>query len=259
MTGEVSWFKFHSRDWLAKTGGLAPSDKGILTDLLAIMHERGEPVPFNEKILSARCRATPKTFKKAVETLIEAGLIHLEEGMIWSGTMQDQIEFERKNSLSRKTAAEKRWKKIKQNQSSVDTDAMLLESEITDIEGKPHQGASPSTTQSTSSSTQPDHKQDTRPAAPESASDASDDYYDEMDWPTDHVEFLYDDDPAEFLDEGDPDRPIRATEEAWRTLLIWIDKKYGPDALTKALGARRTGTLTIATIKSFGRRAADVA
>lgn len=166
MTTEVSWFKFKSREWLARTGGLNPSDKGILIDLLAIMHERGEPVPYNAAVLARRCRATPRSFSKAVECIIEAGLAHLEGGAIWSELMQVQIEFERKNSLSRKTAAEKRWKKTKENQYNADADAMLYESRDIDREGKAPQGPSPS------SNTQPVYDETASSPAPEGAEDA---------------------------------------------------------------------------------------
>lgn len=95
--------------------------------------------------------------------------------------------------------------------------------------------------------------------APDGASGASDDHDEGTDWPSDYVPFLYDDDPADFVDECSPDLPIRAEPEDWRRLLTWVGAVYGPEAMEKAAEERRAGTLTIATIKNFRRRATDVA
>lgn len=148
MTTEAPWMRVYTRDWLARTGGLTPSDKGILSDLNAIMHERGEPVVFNEKLLAARCRATPKSFAKSVQTLIEAGLVSVEHGFLWSEDMQRQIEFQEKKSVNGKSAAKKRYDKTKQNQSPAPANAMPYQMQISDTEGQPPSGPDPSDTHS---------------------------------------------------------------------------------------------------------------
>ncbi|MGO7210255.1 DUF1376 domain-containing protein [Rhizobium ruizarguesonis] len=242
MTGDVPWFKFHSREWLARTGGLSPSDKGILTDLLAIMHERGEPVPFNEKVLAARCRATPKTFMNAVKTLTQADMIHFEEDAIWSGTMQRQIEFEIEKSLSRKTAAEKRWKKTKGNQSSSDANAMLYKRKEEDKEGAAPSGQTPNTEFSDKAAEGATEAEEVAPSsAPEGAEGAL--------IRANELHIYEPDDVAERIDCGDDDDIIVAHDFARSYLEVHLSD-YLPDHICERLvGFLKEGKLTVGLVR----------
>jgi hypothetical protein len=100
--------------------------------------------------------------------------------------------------------------------------------------------------------------------APEGASGASIASEDDEDYSSffDEIEFEEfgeGDEPAEFLDQGIPDLPIRAAPKDWRRLLAWIGETYGPSVLKQATAAKRAGTLTIEMIQNFGEHAEDVA
>lgn len=96
-------------------------------------------------------------------------------------------------------------------------------------------------------------------AAPGGAPGASSNHDEGSYWPSEFVLFQTFDDPAAFIEEHDPDLLIRAEPEALRKLIKWIGRKYGDDAVKEATERMHARTLTIAIIRSFRRRAADVA
>lgn len=96
-------------------------------------------------------------------------------------------------------------------------------------------------------------------AAPEGAPGASSNQDEGNYWPSEFVLFQTFDDPAAFIEDHDPDLVVRAEPEARRDLLIWIGREFGPEVAKEAAERMHAGTLTIAIIRSFRRRAADVA
>ena len=96
-------------------------------------------------------------------------------------------------------------------------------------------------------------------AAPGGAPGASSNHDEGSYWPSEFVLFQKFDDPAAFIEDHDPDLLIRAEPEAWRKLIKWIGRKYDDDAVKEATERMHAKALTIATIKGFRRRAADVA
>lgn len=239
--------------------GMKPHDVGIYMILSSLMHDRQEPLAYEAAWLARYCGTSKSAFQKAVDRLVYDGLFWLENGRLGSEHIQNELARCDEITEKARSSANARHRKSKENQSTGDADAMRNKKKTsdTDVEGKTQQGSSPSTTQSTSSPNQPDHKQDTRPSAPESASGAPDD--DEADWEGRYLEFYDDDDPEKFIADYDRDKPIRAKQEAWRKLIKWIGGTYGDDAVKEATERMHAKTLTIATIKGFGRRAADVA
>lgn len=171
------WFRVESRGLLAMSRGMKPHDVGIYMILSSLMHDRQEPLAYEPAWLARYCNTSKSAFEKAVDLLVCDGLFWLENGRLGSEHIQNELARCDEITEKARSSANARHRKNKENQSTGDADAMRNKRKTsdTDTEGKTPKGSSPSTTQSTSSSTQPDHKQDTRPAAPDSASAASSD------------------------------------------------------------------------------------
>lgn len=166
------WYPVYSADFLSATRMMKASEVGVYAILQNLMHDRQGPILYDPTFLARYCNTSKTTLVSAVNRLVGDGLFSLKDGRLWSPYIQRQLENCKEKGEKARSAASARHKKNKENQSSSDADAMPYQKQTTDadVEGKPSQGASPSTTQPTTSSTKPDDKQDERPAAPGSAS-----------------------------------------------------------------------------------------
>lgn len=127
------WFRIDSAKFLAETGGLKPSEVGAYVKLLAIMHLHAEPIPDDMDRLARRVGTDLRTFKPAREALLEAGLIFLKDGLLWSPLIEYELDrFTRKSKIASENASAGH-KKRKQNQRQNSADAcksQMLELEI---------------------------------------------------------------------------------------------------------------------------------
>lgn len=214
------WFRFFPMDWLARTSGLDATHRGILINLLCLMHENGGPLAVADDVLARRCLVKKSTFAKAVETLIEAGLVIRVDGRIWSADAQRELAHREEKSTSGKTAAKKRWEKTQQKQYHDDADAMPYQIERSEdyppsednpsyseyINDEEHSRAMPSESASSS--------------RPKGASDAS----------RQIVEFSSADDPADYIVDLDADDIIAArTDNAALVLATFLSETVDRD------------------------------
>lgn len=119
-----AWVRFFVSDWLASTRGLKPTEAGILIHLLAMLHERGAPLPEDLDRLARRCGTTKPTLKRSIEMLIELGYLTRKDRALWTDKVQVEIDWRAEKSANGKTAAKERWKKDQQNQASSDATGM---------------------------------------------------------------------------------------------------------------------------------------
>lgn len=126
---QMPWVRFFPSDWLAGTRGMSAAETGVYISLIAMMYERGEPIVEDAARLARLCGASNAQFKKALETLISEGKIQRVEGGLWNGRVEKEVVYRSEKSEVGKQAAEKRWRKDKQNQRPADADAMPTQCE----------------------------------------------------------------------------------------------------------------------------------
>ncbi|AWC22213.1 hypothetical protein CO731_01669 [Aminobacter sp. MSH1] len=127
------WFRFFASDWLASTRTLKAAEAGILINLIAMLHERGEPVPEDHDRLGRLCGARKDTFTSALKTLLAEGKIVRKNGGLWSPIIQSETEFRREKSQVAAKNVSGRWKKTEQKQTSQNTDEYRVQSQNTEI------------------------------------------------------------------------------------------------------------------------------
>lgn len=115
----LPYVRFYMSDWLAATRGMKASEIGIYFTLLALMYERGEPVPEHSQRLARQCGCTPKTFEDALEMLVDEGKIVRKGGGLWNNRVEKEFAFRAANSNSQSANAKKRWEKTNKNNDPV--------------------------------------------------------------------------------------------------------------------------------------------
>jgi len=140
QSSSAPWFRFFASDWLSATRGLKPTECGILVHLIAMMHERGEPIAEDHAWLARLCGTTKTSFAKSLEILVSAGQITRirdnDTARLWNSDVQREIEYREEKSQKAKTNSQKRWGKDQQNQRPSDATAMLTRDQIS--EGAAH-------------------------------------------------------------------------------------------------------------------------
>lgn len=112
----LPYVRFYMSDWLAATRGMKAAEVGTYFTLLALMYERGEPLPEQPRRLARQCGlASPKVFSDYLETLIEDGKIVRRGGGLWNNRVEKEFEFREKNSEQSSEAASARWGKSNKN------------------------------------------------------------------------------------------------------------------------------------------------
>lgn len=148
------WFRFFASDWLAATRRLRPAEIGILSLLLAMMHEEGKPLEEDHVRLARSCGTTKATFKCVLEGLITAGEVYRTGGKLWCKKIQDEMEYRRSKSKNAIQNVTKRWEKTEENQSRRDTTAYRDQrSEVRVPEDGGHTASHPSASLSDSADT----------------------------------------------------------------------------------------------------------
>jgi uncharacterized protein YdaU (DUF1376 family) len=120
----LPWFRFFPSDWLGGTRGLSATETGVYITLVAMMYDRGSPIPTNMPRLAQQCGTSPARFGKAVDTLLSSAKIFLLDDGYWNQRVQKETELVSKTKTNASTAANQRWEKEKQNQRPVSNGAM---------------------------------------------------------------------------------------------------------------------------------------
>lgn len=101
------WFKFWTDDWHVLVRGLRAEQRGVLIELLVLMHEDRRPVAEDYDWLATAAGTTRATIKKIIERLVELGIIERKNNGLWSAYMQRQIEDQGELSEKKSQAAKK--------------------------------------------------------------------------------------------------------------------------------------------------------
>jgi uncharacterized protein YdaU (DUF1376 family) len=121
---EFPWFRFFPQDWLAGTSDLSAAERGVYITLLAVIYDRGGPIPRNDVSLGRRCGLPKAGFVRALESLIEAGKLTLNDGMISNERAEIELVERAKHSATQAKRAQSRWQKTKEKQQSENAAAM---------------------------------------------------------------------------------------------------------------------------------------
>lgn len=121
---EGPWIRFFPSDWLAGTRGMTAAETGIYITLIAMMYERGGPIPNDTSRIARLCGTTTAALRNTLETLIGEGKITLIDNALWNNRVGVETEIRREKSTSAKKSADTRWGKDKQNQQGKHADAL---------------------------------------------------------------------------------------------------------------------------------------
>lgn len=107
---------------------MTAAETGIYITLIAMMYERGEPIPNDTSRLARLCGTTTAALKSTLCILCDEGKISIVGDGLWNDRVGVETEIRRGKSTSAQKSAETRWKKQKQNQVRKDANAMLSQS-----------------------------------------------------------------------------------------------------------------------------------
>lgn len=113
------WFQFYPTDWLAGTADLTAMERGVYITLLALMYDRGGPLPIDHARLSRRCNMTGPAFLRALESLIREGKITSDGEKISNPRVENELSATSSRRENAKNSANSRWVKVEQKQQSV--------------------------------------------------------------------------------------------------------------------------------------------
>lgn len=114
----MPYVRFYMSDWLSATRGMKANEIGVYFTMLALMYERGEPLPEDYTRLSRQCGCTPKTCETIVGVLMQEGKVYRTEDGLWNKRVQKEFDFRGENSKTLSNAAKKRWEKDSKNNGS---------------------------------------------------------------------------------------------------------------------------------------------
>lgn len=118
------FINFYTSDFLAGTGGMTASTRGVYITLLCLMYEQEAPLAQSWDTLARRCGCTLPAFKAAILALEDDGKIDRCEAGLWSKTCDKHIALRRERRSSARSAAKRRWQKGEQKQGKGDAAAM---------------------------------------------------------------------------------------------------------------------------------------
>ncbi|TPM36645.1 DUF1376 domain-containing protein [Mesorhizobium sp. B2-3-5] len=129
------WLRFFVADWIAWTRDLKATESGILINLIAHMHQRGEPIAEDHSRLARLCGCNTRTFARTIGIFLNDGRIIRRDGGLWSDLVQSEIDHRKNVSDVRSKNAGHRWGKNEQHQSVIDANA-AKSSESREVEEK---------------------------------------------------------------------------------------------------------------------------
>lgn len=103
---------------------MSATETGIYITLIAIMYDRGTPIPADISRLARLCGASNSQFKRALDALVSEGKIHLIDGALWNDRVEKETVYRSEKSAVAKQAAEMRWQKSVINQGATDAPAL---------------------------------------------------------------------------------------------------------------------------------------
>lgn len=111
------WFRFFAADFVAVTRGLSAAETGILIRLIANMHDRGEPLAEDHARLARLCGTVTLNFRRAIDALLDGGLIIRTGGGLWSPMVQAEVDFRHAANArrSKRISEENQTKSIAEN------------------------------------------------------------------------------------------------------------------------------------------------
>ena len=125
MTDKLPWFRFSPSDWLAGTAGMKAVEIAVYITLIALMYDRGSPLPVNEKQMARRCGTSLQVFKNALNELVETGKILTVDGKLWNDRVDREMQYRETKSESGRKGAVSRWSE-KGNKNKGRSDATAL-------------------------------------------------------------------------------------------------------------------------------------
>jgi len=102
---------------------MTAATKGVYITLTCMMYEAEAPLHQSWDMLARRCGATLPAFRKAIEALQDDNKMLIVDGGLWSPKCDKHIALRRERQKSAKAAAEIRWQKSQQKQSTEDAGA----------------------------------------------------------------------------------------------------------------------------------------
>lgn len=112
------WIRLFVADFITMTRDLRAVEVGIFIQLVAHMHQRGEPIGEDHSRLARLCGADARTFTKTLAMFLADGRIVRKDGGLWSDLVQKEIEHRKNVSDVRSKNARQRWEKDQENQRS---------------------------------------------------------------------------------------------------------------------------------------------
>lgn len=111
MSSGSPWVRFFASDWLAGTRMLSASETGVYITLVAMMYDRGEPLPADDlSPLARQCNLPPYRFEAALDRLVAEGkIIRTDEGKLWNDRVQREHEVRLQTRAKARANAETRW------------------------------------------------------------------------------------------------------------------------------------------------------
>ena len=119
------WVRFFPSDWLAGTRGLSAVETGVYISLIAMMYERGEPLPEDRLRLARVCGTSGQQFVRAINVLIEHGKVIRTDVGLWNERVEKEFIYLSRKSVLGTKAANSRWEKDKQKQRPSDASASI--------------------------------------------------------------------------------------------------------------------------------------
>lgn len=140
MSERLPWFRFSPSDWLAGTAGMKAVEIAVYITLIALMYDRGSPLPVSEKHekqMARRCGTSLPVFKSALSELVETGKILTVDGNLWNDRVDREMQYRETKSESGRKGAVSRWsEKDKKNKGRSDATALPPHSDRNAIRDK---------------------------------------------------------------------------------------------------------------------------
>lgn len=85
------FLKLYTDDWIAGTIDLSFEEKGFYFELLLRMWERKDVLPNDERWIAGALGCNPRTVRKLLSALVDAGKLYIEDGMVGNFRMMREI------------------------------------------------------------------------------------------------------------------------------------------------------------------------
>ena len=83
---------FYPDDWLAGTTELSLEEEGAYIRVCALIYSKNQPIPDNERWLAGACRVSLRKWTTLRQSLLDAGKITIEDGLIHQHRCEYELE-----------------------------------------------------------------------------------------------------------------------------------------------------------------------